>query len=49
MKRSFGKQRGEKYRRKYYSKPNPKRHRFFRKLFITLHEKTVVSVGHAKK
>jgi len=29
-KMSFNKQRGEKYKRKYYNKLNPKRHRFFR-------------------
>jgi len=30
-KKSFNKQRGEKYKRKYFHKPGPKRHRFFRK------------------
>ena len=30
-KKNFNKQRGEKYRRKYYNKPSPKKCRFFRK------------------
>ena len=30
-KKSFTKQRGEKYKRKYFPKPSPRKHRFFRK------------------
>ena len=31
-KKSFNKQRGEKYKRKYYNKPNPKNRRLSRKI-----------------
>jgi len=30
-KKSFNKQRGENYKRKYFQKPNPRKHRFFKK------------------
>ena len=35
-KKSFNKQRGEKYKRKYYTKPSPKRHISFRKAVYCL-------------
>jgi len=31
-KKSFNKQKGEKYKRKYFQKPSPRKHRFFRKV-----------------
>jgi len=35
-KKSFNKQRGEKYTRKYYNKPSPKKRKFFRKVAYCL-------------
>ena len=49
-KKSFNKQRDEKYRRKYSNKPSPKKRRFFRKAAYCLTGKKItVNVGHVEK
>jgi len=48
-KKSFNKQRSEKYKRKYYNKPSPKKRRFFTKAAYYRHEKTISNVGHVEK
>jgi len=48
-KKSFNKQRGEKYKRKYYNKPSLQGTDSLEKLLIVQREKKTVSIGHAKK
>ena len=48
-KKNFNKQRGEKYKRKYFQKLSPKKHKFFRKAPIVQQGKIIASVGHAEK
>jgi len=50
-KKSFNKQKGEKYKRKYFQKSSPRKHRFFRKakLPIVQQGKIIASVGHTEK
>jgi len=49
MKMCFNKQRVEKYKRKYYNKPSPKKRRFFRKTTYCLAGKIIGSVGRVLK
>ena len=48
-KKSFNKQRGEKYKRKYYQKPSTRKPGFSEKLPIIQQEKITVNIGHAEK
>ena len=48
-KMSFNVQMGEKYMRKYYNKPSPKKRRFFRKQLIVLQEKIIANARHVDK
>ena len=49
QKKNFNKQRGEKYKRKYFQKPSPRKHRFFRKAVYCLVGKITVSIGRTEK